>query len=119
MAVLEESSREDTTGTGRRFHSSRQARCARPLWHLLADRASKGFLTTSSDFAPRLLPGLRVPGTKEHALPVPSVFIVDASGTIRFVYSNPDYTVRLGADSLWKAASPLATRSAESSALIP
>jgi peroxiredoxin len=48
-------------------------------------------------------------GTKEHELPVPSVFIIDTSGTIRFVYSNPDYTIRLGADALWTAAQPLAT----------
>lgn len=47
-------------------------------------------------------------GTKQHELPVPSVFIVDRSGTIRYVYSNADYTVRLGADALWAAASPLA-----------
>jgi len=26
---------------------------------------------------------------------VPSVFIIDRSGTIRYVYSNADYTVRL------------------------
>jgi peroxiredoxin len=43
-------------------------------------------------------------GTREHALPVPSVFIVDTSGVIRFVYSNPDFRVRLGAQELWKAA---------------
>jgi len=30
-------------------------------------------------------------GTKAHALPVPSVFIVDTSGVIRFVYSNPTF----------------------------
>jgi peroxiredoxin len=51
----------------------------------------------------------RTTGTKRHELPVPSVFIIDTSGTIRFVYSNPDYTVRLGADALWAAAAPLAT----------
>jgi len=49
-------------------------------------------------------------GTKAHALPVPSVFIVDASGVIRFVYSNPDFRVRLSADELWKAALPLAPK---------
>jgi peroxiredoxin len=43
-------------------------------------------------------------GTKQHELPVPSVFIIDRSGTIRYVYSNADYTVRLGADALWAAA---------------
>jgi len=47
-------------------------------------------------------------GTKEHELPVPSVFIIDTSGTIRFVYSNPDYKIRLSADALWTAAQPLA-----------
>lgn len=49
-------------------------------------------------------------GTKEHALPVPSVFIIDASGVIRFVYSNPDFKVRLSAQELSRAAAPLAPR---------
>src|SRR6202163_473453 len=48
-------------------------------------------------------------GTKQHELPVPSAFIIDTSGTIRFVYSNPDYKIRLGADALWTAAQPFAT----------
>ncbi len=47
-------------------------------------------------------------GSKQHELPVPSVFIIDTSGTIRFVYSNPDYKIRLGADELWAAAQPFA-----------
>ena len=50
----------------------------------------------------------RTTGTKQHELPVPSVFIIDRSGTIRFVNSNPEYTVRLGAGALWAAASPFA-----------
>jgi len=33
-------------------------------------------------------------GQKHHQLPVPSVFLVEAGGTIRWVYSNPDYKVR-------------------------
>jgi peroxiredoxin len=49
-------------------------------------------------------------GTTLHELPVPSVFIIDTLGTIRYVYSNPDYKVRLGADALWAAAEPLAPR---------
>jgi peroxiredoxin len=52
-------------------------------------------------------------GTLEHALPVPSVFIVDRSGVIRFVYSNPDFRVRLSAQDLWKAAAPLAPPSSD------
>jgi peroxiredoxin len=51
-------------------------------------------------------------GTKAHALPVPSVFIIDKTGIIRFVYSNPDFRVRLSAQDLWKAAAPLAPNSA-------
>jgi peroxiredoxin len=47
-------------------------------------------------------------GTTEHLLPVPSVFIIDTSGTIRYVYSNPDHKIRLGADALWSAAQSLA-----------
>lgn len=47
-------------------------------------------------------------GNQKHELPVPSVFIIDKTGMIRFVYSNPDYTVRLGADALWDAAKPFA-----------
>ena len=33
-------------------------------------------------------------GEKHHQLPVPSVFLVEAGGAIRWVYSNPDYEVR-------------------------
>jgi peroxiredoxin len=47
-------------------------------------------------------------GTTLHELPVPSVFIIDTSGTIRYVYSNPDYKIRLGAETLWAAAEPFA-----------
>ena len=49
-------------------------------------------------------------GTRAHALPVPSVFIIDAAGVIRFVYSDPDFKVRLSAQELSKAAAPLAPR---------
>ena len=37
-------------------------------------------------------------------LPVPSVFIVGRDGVIKFVYSNPDYRVRLGNAELLNAA---------------
>jgi peroxiredoxin len=33
-------------------------------------------------------------GRDHHQLPVPSVFLVEAGGTIRWVYSNPDYEIR-------------------------
>ncbi|MBI2425989.1 MAG: AhpC/TSA family protein [Candidatus Hydrogenedentes bacterium] len=37
-------------------------------------------------------------------LPVPSVFIVNKEGEIRYVYTNADYKVRLGKEDLLKAA---------------
>jgi peroxiredoxin len=43
-------------------------------------------------------------GQSHHQLPVPSVFLVDASGTIQWVYSNPDYEVRPNNKSLLEAA---------------
>ena len=33
-------------------------------------------------------------GRDHHQLPVPSVFLVEKGGTVRWVYSNPDYKVR-------------------------
>ena len=49
-------------------------------------------------------------GEPLHELPVPSVFIIDRTGTIRYVYSNPDFKIRLGADALWTAARPYAAK---------
>jgi peroxiredoxin len=43
-------------------------------------------------------------GNALHALPVPSVFIIDTAGIVRFAYVNPDYRVRLAADDVRAAA---------------
>ncbi len=43
-------------------------------------------------------------GEAHHLLPVPSVFLVGRDGIIRFVYSNPDYTVRIAPEALLEAA---------------
>ncbi|MEI7577246.1 MAG: peroxiredoxin-like family protein [Armatimonadota bacterium] len=42
-------------------------------------------------------------GENHHILPVPSVYVIDAKGTIKFSYSNPDYRVRLKANALLAA----------------
>ncbi len=34
-------------------------------------------------------------GQSHHALPVPSVFVIDAAGVVQFGYSNPDYRTRV------------------------
>ncbi len=39
-------------------------------------------------------------GRDHHLLPVPAVFLVGADGVIRYAYANPDYTVRLEAETL-------------------
>ena len=51
-------------------------------------------------------------GESHHQLPVPSVFLVEAGGTIRWVYSNPDYKVRPDNARLLEAARKT-SRSAE------
>ena len=47
-------------------------------------------------------------GTTHHALPVPSVFIVDADGVIQFEYVHPDYRVRAPGDVILAAAKAIA-----------
>ncbi len=49
-------------------------------------------------------------GHDHHQLPVPSVFLVEAGGTIRWVYSNPDYEVRPDYAMLLEAARNLAAK---------
>jgi peroxiredoxin len=48
-------------------------------------------------------------GHDHHQLPVPSVFLVEAGGTIRWVYSNPDHRVRPDNATLLEAARKLAS----------
>lgn len=43
-------------------------------------------------------------GKDHHQLPVPSVFLVEPGGTIRWVYSNPDYKVRPDNEAVLEAA---------------
>ena len=43
-------------------------------------------------------------GESHHQLPVPSVFLVEAGGTIRWVHSDPDYRVRPDNATLLEAA---------------
>ena len=49
-------------------------------------------------------------GHSHHQLPVPSVFLVEAGGTIRWVYSNPDYRVRPDNARLLEAARRLTSQ---------
>lgn len=50
----------------------------------------------------------RSSGYAHHELPVPAVYILDKSGTIRFAHSNPDYRVRLTAEEVMNAATKAA-----------
>ncbi len=47
-------------------------------------------------------------GQDHHQLPVPSVFLVEKGGRIRWVYSNPDYEVRPENAKLLEAAREIA-----------
>jgi peroxiredoxin len=46
----------------------------------------------------------RSSGRNHHLLPVPAVYILDTTGTIRFAHWNPDYKKRLEPEALLKAA---------------
>jgi len=52
-------------------------------------------------------------GHDHHQLPVPSVFLVERGGRVRWVYSNPDYRVRPENAKLLEAARKLRSRSVE------
>jgi peroxiredoxin len=52
-------------------------------------------------------------GRDHHQLPVPSVFLVEKGGTVRWVYSNPDYKVRPDNAQLLGAARKLSAGSAK------
>ncbi len=49
-------------------------------------------------------------GETHHALPVPSVFIVDGMGVLQFSYSHPDYKVRVPGKVVLAAAQAIADR---------
>ena len=58
-------------------------------------------------------------GQDHHQLPVPSVFLVDADGIVRWRYSNPDYRVRPDNGSLLSAARERAGAAAHSDRSAP
>ncbi len=43
-------------------------------------------------------------GETHHVLPVPSVFLIDSAGLIKFTYINPDYRIRIKPQVLLAAA---------------
>ena len=50
-------------------------------------------------------------GESHHLLPVPSVFLIDTDGVVRFVHYDPNYEERLENDALLEAARELAAGS--------
>lgn len=49
-------------------------------------------------------------GEKSRALPVPTVYIVDADGVLQFGYTHPDYTIRIPGPVILAAAKAIAER---------
>ena len=43
---------------------------------------------------------VKASGHDHHALPVPAIYIVDKSGSVKFSHSNPDYTKRLDVETI-------------------
>jgi len=43
-------------------------------------------------------------GKKHHLLPVPTVYIIDTDGVIKFAYTNPDHRIRINPEVLLAVA---------------
>ena len=54
----------------------------------------------------------RTQGNDHHQLPVPSVFIIDRQGIVRFRHVDPDFTVRLDAAHVLAAARAMSAQAA-------
>jgi peroxiredoxin len=63
----------------------------------LSDEAVQGMKNRGTDLE-------QTQGTADHELPVPSVFIIDRSGVVRYRHFNPDYKVRLKGTEVLAAA---------------
>ncbi len=50
------------------------------------------------------------PGSPRGILPVPSLFLVDATGVIRFVHADPDYRTRISTEAVQAVVQSMATR---------
>jgi peroxiredoxin len=53
------------------------------------------------------VPLLILPGYPRGVLPVPSVFLLDAAGVIRFVHADPDFRTRISTDAVRAAAATI------------
>ena len=67
----------------------------------LAFKLSPETLVKYRDYGIKLLP---TPGTEDRILPVPAVYLVDASGRIEFLHADPDYRKRLDPHAVIAAA---------------
>jgi peroxiredoxin len=100
---LDEDTLADIDGLGYRILSDAKANAALALG--IAFRASESTIDR------RHQKGQDIEASSmalQGVLPVPAVFAVDATGTIRFAYTNADYKVRLPADELLAVASNMA-----------
>lgn len=70
----------------------------------IAHRNTEGSIRRLAD---RGTPMEIISGETHYALPVPSVFLIDADGTIRFAHVDPDYRKRLSAEEIRAAVQNL------------
>jgi peroxiredoxin len=103
-AKLEESRKANNLGYTLYSDSSLAAARAFGIAFQLSDDEVRKYLEYGFDLE-------ETSGQKHHQLPVPSVFVVEAGGAIRWVYSNPDYEIRPDNAAILKAARSLAKTS--------
>ena len=100
-ALLEQSKKANNLGYTLYSDSSLAAARAFGIAFQLSDDDVREYLDYGIDLE-------AASGQTHHQLPVPSVFLVEAGGKIRWVYSNPDYEIRPDHAAILKAARGLA-----------
>ena len=101
---LAESKRAEGLGYTLLSHSLMRAAQAYGIAFRLSDEDEKAYRGYGVDLA-------GASGQTHQQLPVPSVFLIDGGGTVRWVYSNPDYEVRPDNDTVLEAARKIAAES--------
>jgi peroxiredoxin len=102
-ASLKEDTQEDIADLGYRIYSDADAQAAIALGIAFkaSERTIKGRMDKGQDIEDSSM-------LKRGVLPVPAVYAIDTSGTIRFDFVEPDYKVRLPSEELLAVAKELA-----------
>jgi len=103
LTSLSRETQEDIDGLGYTILSDANAQAAIALGiaFKVSDRTVQGRIEKGDDIEQSSM-------ARHGVLPVPAVFAINREGVITYVYTNPDYKVRVSADELVAAATEIA-----------